>query len=156
LVKQNNIAPAPGSRHASKRVGRGNGSGHGTFSGRGCKGQKARAGNNKVRPGFEGGQLPLIKRLPRKRGFVNIFKTEYSTVNLGELNKFESGSEVTPETLLAAGLIKTLANPIKILADGDIDRPLTIKANKFSASAKAKIEAAGGKVEEAAHAAKAE
>jgi large subunit ribosomal protein L15 len=156
LVKQNNIAPAPGSRHASKRVGRGNGSGHGTFSGRGCKGQKARAGNNKVRPGFEGGQLPLIKRLPRKRGFVNIFKTEYSTVNLGELNKFESGSEVTPETLLAAGIIKTLANPIKILADGDIDRPLTIKANRFSASAKAKIEAAGGKVEEAVHAAKAE
>jgi large subunit ribosomal protein L15 len=156
LVKQHNIAPAPGSRHASKRVGRGNGSGHGTFSGRGCKGQKARAGNNKVRPGFEGGQLPLIKRLPRKRGFVNIFKTEYSTVNLGELNKFESGSEVTPETLLAAGIIKTLANPIKILADGEIDRPLTIKANKFSASAKAKIEAAGGKVEEAVHAAKAE
>jgi large subunit ribosomal protein L15 len=155
-VKQNNIAPAPGSRHARKRVGRGNGSGHGTFSGRGCKGQKARAGNNKVRPGFEGGQLPLIKRLPRKRGFTNIFRTEYSTVNIGELNKFESGSEITSEKMLAAGIIKSLAKPVKVLADGDIDRPLTVKADKFSASARAKIEAAGGKAEEVANAAKAE
>jgi len=155
-VKQNNIAPAPGSRHASKRVGRGTGSGHGTFSGRGCKGQKARAGNNKVRPGFEGGQLPLIKRLPRKRGFTNIFKTEYSLVSLGELNKFDSGSEVTSETMLAAGIIKSLANPVKVLADGALDRPLTVKADKFSASARAKIEAAGGKAEEVADAAKGE
>lgn len=155
-MKQNNIAPAPGSRHARKRVGRGNGSGHGTFSGRGCKGQKARAGNNKVRPGFEGGQLPLIKRLPRKRGFTNIFRTEYSTVNIGELNKFESGSEITSEKMLAAGIIKSLAKPVKVLADGDIDRPLTVKADKFSASARAKIEAAGGKAEEVANAAKAE
>jgi len=153
-VKQNNIAPAPGSRHAAKRVGRGTGSGHGTFSGRGCKGQKARTGNNKVRPGFEGGQLPLIKRLPRKRGFTNIFKTEYSLVSLGELNQFDSGSEVTGETMLKAGMIKSLANPIKILADGALDRPLTVKADKFSASAKAKIEAAGGKAEEVADAAK--
>jgi large subunit ribosomal protein L15 len=156
LVKQNSISPARGSRHASKRVGRGNGSGHGTYSGRGCKGQKARAGNNKVRPGFEGGQLPLIKRLPRKRGFTNIFRTEYSIVSIGQLNKFKSGSEVTPEKLLAAGIIKSLANPIKILADGDIKHPVTVKANKFSASAKAKIEAAGGKVEEVTDAAKAE
>jgi len=156
LVKQNRIAPARGSRHASKRVGRGNGSGHGTYSGRGCKGQKARAGNNKVRPGFEGGQLPLIKRLPSKRGFTNIFRTEYSIVSIGQLNKFKSGSEVTPEKLLAAGIIKSLANPIKILADGDIKNPVTVKANRFSASAKAKIEAAGGKVEEVADAAKAE
>jgi large subunit ribosomal protein L15 len=156
LVKQNSIAPARGSRHASKRVGRGNGSGHGTYSGRGCKGQKARAGNNKVRPGFEGGQLPLIKRLPSKRGFTNIFRTEYSIVSIGQLNKFKSGSEVTPEKLLAAGIIKSLANPVKILADGDIKHPITVKVNKFSASAKAKIEAAGGKVEEVADAAKAE
>jgi len=156
VVKQNNIAPAPGSRHTRKRVGRGTGSGHGTFSGRGCKGQKARTGNNKVRPGFEGGQLPLIKRLPRKRGFTNIFRVEYTTVNTGELNKLESGSEVTAEILKAAGIIKTLENPIKVLADGEIDRPLTVKANKFSASAKAKIEAAGGKVEEVENAAKAE
>ena len=156
MVRQNSIAPASGSRHASKRVGRGNGSGHGTFSGRGCKGQKARAGNNKMRPGFEGGQLPLIKRLPRKRGFTNIFRTEYSTVNIGELNSFESGSEVTPEKMIAAGILKSLTNPIKILADGDIDRPLTVKASKFSASARAKIEAAGGTVEEVERAAKAE
>jgi len=153
-VKQNNIAPAPGSRHAAKRVGRGTGSGHGTFSGRGCKGQKARAGNNKMRPGFEGGQLPLIKRLPRKRGFTNIFKTEYSLVSLGELNKFDSGSEVTSDKMLAAGIIKSLAHPVKVLADGALDRPLTVKADKFSASARAKIEAAGGKAEEVADAAK--
>jgi large subunit ribosomal protein L15 len=155
VVRQDNLSPSPGSKRARKRVGRGNGSGHGTFSGRGCKGQKSRAGN-RVRPGFEGGQLPLIKRLPRKRGFVNIFKTEYSTVNIGRLNTFESGSEVTPEKLVAAGMVKSLRNPIKILADGDISHPLTVKANKFSASAKAKIEAAGGKAEEVEHAAEAE
>ena len=156
MVKQHEIAAAPGSRHARKRVGRGTGSGHGTFSGRGCKGQKARTGNNKVRPGFEGGQLPLIKRLPRKRGFTNIFRLEFTTVNTGDLNVLESGSEVTAEILKAAGIIKTTEKPIKVLADGEIDRPLTVKANKFSASAKAKIEAAGGKVEEVEHAAKAE
>jgi large subunit ribosomal protein L15 len=156
VVRQDNIAPAPGSRRASKRVGRGNGSGHGTYSGRGCKGQKARAGNNKVRPGFEGGQLPLIKRLPRKRGFTNIFKTEYSTIGIDSLNHFEPGSEVTAEKLVAAGMLKSLRNPIKILADGDINHPLTVKANKFSASAKAKIEAAGGKAEEVEYAAEAE
>ena len=156
MVKQHELAAAPGSRHARKRVGRGTGSGHGTFSGRGCKGQKARTGNNKVRPGFEGGQLPLIKRLPRKRGFTNIFRVEFTTVNTGDLNVLESGSEVTAEILKAAGIIKTTEKPIKVLADGEIDRPLTVKANKFSASAKAKIEAAGGKVEEVEHAAKAE
>ncbi len=147
MVRQDNLSPAPGSRRARKRVGRGNGSGHGTYSGRGCKGQKSRAGY-KMRPGFEGGQLPLIKRLPRKRGFVNIFRTEYSTVNIGKLNTFESGSEVTPEKLVAAGMVKSLRNPIKILADGDINHPLTVKANKFTVSARAKIEAAGGKAEE--------
>jgi large subunit ribosomal protein L15 len=156
LVRQNSIAPVPGSRKAGKRVGRGNGSGHGTYSGRGCKGQKSRAGNNKFRPGFEGGQLPLIKRLPRKRGFTNIFRTDYSTVSVGALNRFEAGAEVTPESLLAAGLIKSLARPVKVLADGDIDRALTVRADKFSAAARAKIEAAGGKAEEVAHAAKAE
>jgi len=128
-------------------VGRGNGSGHGTYSGRGCKGQKSRAGY-KMRPGFEGGQLPLIKRLPRKRGFTNIFKVAYNPVNIAALNKFEPGSEITPQSLLASGVIKSLKQPIKILAAGEIDRPLVIKANKFSAAARAKIEAAGGKVEE--------
>jgi large subunit ribosomal protein L15 len=156
LLRQNSIAPAPGSRKDRKRVGRGTGSGHGTYSGRGCKGQKARAGNNKVRPGFEGGQLPLIKRLPRKRGFTNIFRVPFSTVSVGDLNVFDAGTEVAPETMLKAGFIKSLSKPIKILADGDIDRALTIKAHKFSASAKAKIEAAGGKAEEVEHAAEAE
>jgi large subunit ribosomal protein L15 len=155
LVTQNNIHPAPGSRHASKRVGRGTGSGHGTFSGRGCKGQKARAGF-KMRPGFEGGQLPLIKKLPRLRGFTNIFRVEYSTVSVGALNSFEAGAEVTPETMLAAGLLKSLKRPVKVLADGDIDRALMVKANKFSAAAKAKIEAAGGTAEEVEYAAKAD
>jgi len=146
-VRQDKLAPAPGSRKDRKRVGRGNGSGHGTYSGRGCKGQKSRSGFS-MRPGFEGGQLPLIKRLPRKRGFVNIFRTEYSIVNLGSLNAFEAGSEVTPEVLVAAGVVKSLRQPIKVLAEGGIDRPLTVKANRFSAAAKAKIEAAGGKAEE--------
>jgi large subunit ribosomal protein L15 len=154
LLRQNNIAPAPGSKKDRKRVGRGTGSGHGTYSGRGCKGQKARAGNNKVRPGFEGGQLPLIKRLPRKRGFTNIFRIEYSVVNVGELNAFESGAEITLDTMLAAGLVKSAVRPVKVLGDGEIDRPLTIKAQKFSASAKATIEKAGGKAEEGEHAAK--
>ena len=154
MVRQNSIAPAPGSRKNRKRVGRGDGSGNGTYSGRGSKGQKSRAGY-KMRPGFEGGQLPLIKRLPRKRGFTNIFRVEYSTVSVSKLSKFESGSEVDPEKMVAAGLIKSLRKPVKVLADGDIKHPLTVKANKFSASAKAKIEAAGGKVEEVEYAPKA-
>jgi len=154
VVRQDNISPAPGSRQSRKRVGRGNGSGHGTYSGRGCKGQKSRAGY-RMRPGFEGGQLPLIKRLPRKRGFTNIFRTEYSTVDIGRLNVFEPGSEVTPEKLVAAGVVKSLRNPIKILADGDINHSLTVKAHKFSASARAKIEAAGGQAEEVEYAAEA-
>jgi large subunit ribosomal protein L15 len=155
LVRQNELVPAPGSRKDRKRVGRGDGSGNGTYSGRGCKGQKSRAGY-RMRPGFEGGQLPLIKRLPRKRGFTNIFRKEYSIVSVGALNVFDSGSEITPEKLVEARIIKSLNNPVKILADGEIDRPLTVKANKFSASARAKIEAAGGKAEEVENAAKAE
>jgi large subunit ribosomal protein L15 len=132
-------------------VGRGNGSGHGTYSGRGCKGQKSRAGFD-MRPGFEGGQLPLIKRLPRKRGFTNIFRTEYSVVNVNRLNIFGSGTEVTPEKLLAAGLVSSLKQPIKILAAGDISHPLVVKAHKVSAAAKSKIEAVGGSVEEVVNA----
>ncbi len=155
MVRQNDLHPLPGARRDRKRVGRGDGSGHGTYSGRGIKGEKARTGH-RTRPGFEGGQLPLIKRLPQKRGFTNIFRTEYSTVNLGKLNIFAAGSEVTPEKLVAAGLIKSLRNPVKILADGNLAHPLVVKANKFSASAKAKIEAAGGKAEEVDYAAKAD
>ena len=150
-MRQNELSPAPGSKKNRKRVGRGDGSGHGTYSGRGCKGQKSRSGY-KIRPGFEGGQLPLIKRLPRKRGFVNIFKKEYSIINIDKLNMFESGSEVTPERLVAAGLVKSLRYPVKVLAEGDINHPLLVKAHKFSTAAKAKIEAAGGRVEEVRHA----
>ena len=109
-MRQDNLSPAPGAKQARKRVGRGNGSGHGTYSGRGSKGQKSRAGY-KMRPGFEGGQLPLIKRLPRKRGFVNIFRTEYNVVNIKELTFFESGSEVTPEKMVAAGMAKSPRQP---------------------------------------------
>ena len=153
-MRQDELSPAPGSKQRRKRVGRGDGSGHGTYSGRGCKGQKSRSGH-RMRLGFEGGQLPLIKRLPQKRGFTNIFRTEYSIVNISKLNIFESGSEVTPEKLVAARIVKSLRHPIKILADGDINRPLVVKANKFSAAAKAKIEAAGGQAEEVGHAAEA-
>lgn len=149
-MRQDELSPAPGSRHSRKRIGRGYGSGHGACSGRGAKGQKSRAGNRKMRPGFEGGQLPIIKRLPQKRGFNNIFKVEYSLVDVGQLNIFESGSEVTLEKLLEAGLVRFA--PVKILADGELKHPLTVKADKFSAAAKAKIEAVGGKIEEIAHA----
>jgi large subunit ribosomal protein L15 len=153
-VRQDELSPALGSRRSRKRVGRGDGSGHGTYSGRGVKGQKSRAGFSRKR-GFEGGQLPLIKRLPRKRGFTNIFRTEYSLVNVGMLDRFEAGSEISPERLFEAGVVKSLGKPIKILARGDISQPLSVKANAFSAAAKAKIEAAGGKVEEIGYAAKA-
>jgi len=146
-VRQHELSPAPGSRKDRKRVGRGDGSGHGTYSGRGLKGQKSRSGY-RMRPGFEGGQLPLIKRLPRKRGFTNIFRIEYSIVNLDRLNSFPADSEVTPEVLLKAGVVKSLRQPIKILADGQLKHPLVVKANRFSATARAKIEAAGGKAEE--------
>ena len=154
-MRQNELSPAPGSKKNRKRVGRGDGSGYGTYSGRGVKGQKSRSGY-RMRPGFEGGQLPLIKRLPRKRGFTNIFRTEYSVVNMDKLNTFESGSEITPESLLAAGMVKSLRNPVKILADGEIDHPLSVKAHKFSAAAKAKIEAAGGSAEEVIYASEAD
>ena len=146
-MQQNELYPAPGSRKNRKRVGRGNGSGHGTFSGRGMKGQKSRSGVQ-IQRGFEGGQLPIIKRLPRKRGFYNLFRVAYSPVNLSALNSFASGTEITPEMLYQAGYIETLERPVKILADGEIKNAVTIKANKFSVAAKAKIEAAGGKVEE--------
>lgn len=146
-MRLDTLSPAPRSRKNRKRVGRGNGSGYGTYSGRGVKGQKSRAGF-RMRPGFEGGQLPIIERLPRKRGFTNIFRTEYSVVNLSRLNAFESGDEVTLEKMLAAGLVKSLKNPVKVLAAGEIEHALTVKAHKFSTAAKTKIEAAGGKAEE--------
>ncbi len=146
-MRQNELYPAPGSQKNRKRVGRGNGSGHGTFSGRGIKGQKSRSGVQ-IQRGFEGGQLPIIKRLPRKRGFHNLFRIEYSPVNLDALNSFAAGTEITPEILFKAGYIDSLSRPVKILAGGEIKNAVTIKANKFSEAAKAKIEAAGGKAEE--------
>jgi large subunit ribosomal protein L15 len=144
---QNELSPAPGSRKNRKIVGRGNGSGHGTFSGRGIKGQKSRSGLQLQR-GFEGGQLPIIKRLPRKRGFHNPFRVAYSPVNIEALNCFEAGTEITTELLYQLGLVDSLTRPVKILAKGEIEVALTVKVNKFSEAAKTKIEAAGGKVEE--------
>jgi large subunit ribosomal protein L15 len=147
-MRQNELRSSAGAKHKRKFVGRGNGSGHGTYSGRGCKGQKARSGGG-VRLGFEGGQLPLIKRLPRKRGFTNIFKTKYNIINVGKLAIFPPGTEVTPEELLRAGLIDTTDHPTKILGAGDIKHPLLVSADKFSSSAEKKILAAGGNIKQA-------
>jgi len=126
-------------------VGRGIGSGHGKTSTRGHKGQLARSGGG-VRPGFEGGQMPLQRRLP-KRGFTNIFKKEYAIVNVRDLNIFEDGTEVTPEVLVKSGLVRKLGDGVKILGDGDLEKQLTVKAHKVSKTAEEKITARGGKVE---------
>ena len=145
-MKMHELAPAFGSTKEAKRIGRGHGSGNGKTAGKGHKGQKARAGHG-MRPGFEGGQMPLSRRLP-KRGFSNYpFKVVYETVNVGVLNEFEDGSVVTAEELYAKNMISGTAVAVKILGDGEIEKKLTVKAAKFSESAKAKIEAAGGKAE---------
>jgi large subunit ribosomal protein L15 len=144
-MKLHELKPAEGSRHPRKRVGRGYGSGLGKTSGRGQKGQKARSGGG-VRPGFEGGQMPLIQRLP-KRGFKNPTRKEYAIVNVETLNRFAEGTEVTPELLLAERVIRKLNDGVKILGDGKLERKLTVKAHKFSDSAKQAIEAAGGTAE---------
>jgi len=128
-----------------KRLGRGSGSGHGKTSGRGHKGQRARSGG-RGKTGFEGGQMPLQRRLP-KRGFTNIFRKEYAIVNLSELDRFDKGSTVDVALLVAAGLVNKIGAGVKLLADGDIKKSLTIKVHKFSQSAKAKVEAAGGRIE---------
>jgi len=146
-MDQSNLKPPVGAKHKKKRVGCGDGSGHGTFSTRGCKGQKSRSGRD-LRPGFEGGQLPIIKRLPWTRGFTNVAKIEYSLVNVSDLRLFDADAVVSLEELVESGLVKIPRLPVKILGNGELDRPLTVKANKFSATAKSKIEAAGGKVEE--------
>ncbi len=134
-----------GSNKNKKRVGRGIGSGHGKTSTRGHKGQKARSGGG-TRPGFEGGQMPLQRRLP-KRGFNNIFRKEYVIINVKDLNRFEDGTEVTPEVLLQAGLIKSLKEKVKILGDGELEKKLVLKVNKVSQQAQEKVTAKGGKVE---------
>ncbi|EAC8232107.1 TPA: 50S ribosomal protein L15 [Listeria monocytogenes] len=144
-MKLHELKPSEGSRKERNRVGRGTGSGNGKTSGRGHKGQKARSGGG-VRLGFEGGQLPLFRRIP-KRGFTNINRKEFAIVNLDVLNRFEDGTEVTPELLVETGIIRNEKSGIKILSDGNIEKKLTVKANKFSAAAKEAIEAAGGKTE---------
>ena len=142
------LKPAEGSRHSRKRVGRGNGSGYGKTAGRGLNGQKSRAGGGK-RPGFEGGQTPLAMRLPKLPGFRNINRVEYLPVNVSRLEeKFEAGEVVNGESLKAKGIIKHEDALVKVLGDGELMKALTISVDKVSASAKAKIEAAGGKVEE--------
>lgn len=140
-----NLSPAPGSRKARKRLGRGPGSGLGKTSGRGHKGKGARSGGNTA-PGFEGGQMPLQRRLP-KRGFHNPFPREFAIINLGRLAAaFDSGATVDPETLAARGLVRG-GLPVKVLGEGKLDKPLTVKAHAFSESAKARIAAAGGSAE---------
>lgn len=144
-MKLHELRPAEGARKAPKRVGRGTGSGLGRNAGKGEKGQRSRSGGG-VRPGFEGGQNPLYRRLP-KRGFTNIFAKTYVEINVERLNVFENGTEVTPELLLSKGFASKLMDGVKILGNGELQKSLTIKATKFSKTAIEKIEAAGGKVE---------
>ena len=144
-MRLDELKPAAGSNKKRKRVGRGDGSGHGKTSCRGHKGQGARSGGN-VQPGFEGGQMPLQRRLP-KRGFHNPFRIEMSVVNLGQLESFPAGVEVTPESLSQRGLLTGKQRRVKILGEGSLSKALTVKAHGFSAKAKEKIEAAGGKAE---------
>jgi len=142
-MKLHELSPAKGSKHARKRVGRGPGSGLGKTAGRGEKGQKSRTGYSS-RPGFEGGQMPLVRRVP-KRGFTNIWKTEYAVINVGDLADLEG--DVTPESLARGGLVRG-NRPVKVLGEGEVGKALRVTANKFSKSARAKIEAAGGTCEE--------
>ncbi len=144
-MKLHELSPAPGSVRDVKRIGRGHGSGNGKTAGKGHKGQKARAGRG-IRAGFEGGQMPLQRRIP-KRGFNNIFATPYTTINVAVLNRFEDGAVVNAEALLNAGIIKKAPYGVKVLGNGKIEKSLTVQVAAFSESAKAKIEAAGGKAE---------
>ena len=139
------MKPAPGARKARKRVGRGPGSGHGKTSCRGQKGQKSRSGGN-VAPGFEGGQMPLQRRLP-KRGFRSPFKKEYALVHLGELERFEPNAVVDLQALVREGLVRRILDGVKVLSDGEISRPITLRVHKVSQKAREKIEASGGRVE---------
>ena len=144
-MKLHELAPAAGSTTAAKRLGRGVGSGLGKTSGKGHKGAKARSGGGK-RPGFEGGQMPLYRRVPKK-GFTNIFRTEYAEVNVGQLEVFTEGTVVNAELLKAAGIIKKTLDGVKIMGNGEFTKKLTVEAAKFTESAKEKIEAVGGKAE---------
>ena len=145
-MELSNLKPKKGARHAKKRVGRGPGSGHGKTSGRGEKGQKSRSGYSGKR-GFEGGQMPLHRRLP-KRGFTNIFKTDYAVVNVSDLERFDNGASVDEAMLRQAGLVKGSHDGVKVLGDGELSKKLNVSATKFSKSAKEIIEKAGGTVQE--------
>ena len=144
-MELHNLKPTKGATHSKKRLGRGIGSGTGKTSGKGHKGQNARSGGG-TRPGFEGGQTPFFKRMP-KRGFTNRFRKEYATVNVSDLNKYDNGTVVTPELLLQDRLIRKVLSGVKVLGDGNLEKKLTVQANKFTGSAVEKIEAAGGSVE---------
>ncbi|MEJ2473335.1 MAG: 50S ribosomal protein L15 [Desulfobacterales bacterium] len=144
-MRLNDLAPAPGARKSRKRIGRGVGSGWGKTAGRGSKGQNSRSGGG-VRPGYEGGQMPIHRRLP-KRGFTNIFKKTYAVINIRDLAKMESGSIVDEAVLVRAGLVKGRRDGVKLLGQGEIDIPLTVKIDLVSQSARQKIESAGGTVE---------
>lgn len=147
-MMEHDISPPRGARRARKRVGRGDSAGGGSYAGRGMKGQKSRSGPG-LRPGFEGGQMPLIKGLPMKRGFNNRYKTYYALVDLDTLqDRFEANTQVTPELLHQLGIIRRTKLPVKVVGDGELRQPLTVAAHKFTASARAKIEAAGGSVTE--------
>jgi large subunit ribosomal protein L15 len=145
-MRLHELSPSPGAVKKRKRVGRGPGSGHGKTSTKGMKGQKSRSGGGKG-PGFEGGQTPIYRRLPKLPGFKNPFKKVYALVNVDQLNMFDANAVIDPQMLQQAGLIKNTGIMVKILGRGEIEKPLTVKANHFSGSAVEKIEAAGGKVE---------
>jgi len=145
LMKVHDLSPMEGARKKGKRVGRGPGSGHGKTSCRGHKGQKSRSGGS-IPPGFEGGQMPLQRRLP-KRGFTNIFKKHYTLINVRDLERFAPNADLDTEALRNVGLVKKVKDKVKLLGDGEISHPVTVKVHKVSKKAKEKIEAAGGKVE---------
>jgi len=146
-MEAHQLKPSQGARQARRRVGRGNASGQGTYAGRGLKGQKSRSGR-KPRRHFEGGQTRLWKRLPARRGFRNPFRVEYEPVNVGDLARFEAGTEVTPELLKEKGVIRSARRPVKVLANGELTVALTVRVHKFSMAAKAKVESAGGQAVE--------
>ena len=146
-MMEQQVVPTPGARKRRKRVGRGDAAGQGSTAGRGMKGQKSRSGSS-IRAGFEGGQNQLIKGLPMKRGFNNIFKTYYSLISLEILETFNAGDRITPEFLQQRGFLKSLKQPIKIVGDGELTKAVTVAAHRFTGSAREKIEAAKGKVEE--------
>lgn len=145
-MKLHDLGPAQGSKKNRRRVGRGHASGQGKSAGRGIKGQASRSGGVKG-PYFEGGQLPLARRLPHRRGFTNIFRVQYAPVNLHRLDRFEANAEVTPETLAAAGIIQSAVQPVAILGHGELDRPLVVRVHRVTANARIRIEAAGGSIE---------